>query len=521
MLILIGFAFIAGIFTVLSPCVLPVLPPLLAASASQGRLRPLGIILGLVISFSFFTLAFTAIVKSTGISANALRYFAISVITFFGLVMIFPSLSNWFARVTTPVGEAGQRLQQAGSGNGFVSGIFFGAALGLLWTPCAGPILAIITSLVATQMISWIAVWMTLAYSLGAALPLFLIAYGSSRLMTSSRFLSQHAERIRQGFGVVMLATALAITMHWDVMWQQRIGDIIPPAFFEDNALVQQEMKKWFEASHQGPVMAPDFSGITNWINSPPLTMQELHGKVVLVDFWTYSCINCLRTLPYLEKWYADYKDKGFVIVGVHTPEFEFEKDPSNVAEAVARLGVTYPVAQDNNYSTWIAYGNRYWPAHYLVDQKGRLRAVQYGEGGYVEMENQIRELLGLAPLNAEEPKRSERPLSPETYLGSARGGSELVTLKGPWNVEGERITSESSNSQIELTYVAKQVYLVLSGNSKMPIQVTLDGHPQPPVSVDVARKYDIVTAPYGQHQLVLTVPEGISAYAFTFGDEL
>lgn len=441
MLILLVFAFMAGVATVLSPCVLPVLPALLAVGSLKGKRRPIGVILGLIGSFAFFTLTLTAIVQATGLSANILRDIAIVVVFLFGLVMIFPVLSNWFAKIASPAADTGSNLESASGGSGFGSGLLLGAALGLLWTPCAGPILAAISALVATHHVSVGAVSMLIAYSLGAAIPLFLIVYGGQRVLKSTSFLSKHAEGIRQVFGCLMIATALAMAYHWDEYIQQKITESIPPLVVEDNAFVQTELARLrgVEPKEEAPKiqtgkavrlsdhgMAPNFEGITTWINSPPLTIHELHGKVVLIDFWTYSCINCLRTLPYIEKWYADYKDKGLVVVGVHTPEFEFEKDPKNVAAAVKRLGIEYPVAQDNNYGTWYAYQNNYWPAHYLIDQNGEIRFVHFGEGGYVETENAIRELLGMSTVSKPEPVPSRRPISPRDLSRDSARKPEL-----------------------------------------------------------------------------------------------
>ncbi len=202
----------------------------------------------------------------------------------------------------------------------------------------------------------------------------------------------------------------------------------------ENNAKVQQQLQKLRggQREDRGFGKAPELVGITGWINSSPLTMEELKGKVVLVDFWTYSCINCLRTLPYLEKWYADYKDQGLVIIGVHTPEFEFEKDPQNVAAAAKRLGVEYPIALDNKYQTWQAFHNNYWPAHYLIDQEGNIPDGAFGEGGYAATENEIRKLFGLSPIKIAEAPLLSMPLSPETYLGSARGRSYMLDQARP-----------------------------------------------------------------------------------------
>ncbi len=538
MLILILFAFLAGIVTVLSPCILPILPAILGAGTLQGKLRPIGIITGLVVSFSFFTLALTAIVHATGIPPNVLRYAAIVLIFLFGLVMLFPRLSNAFAQWTASIASIGQKIP---SKSGFWGGVIFGVALGLLWTPCAGPILASITTLVATRAITASAVILTLVYSLGAALPLFLIAYGSSRILRSSQYLSKHSEGIRQFFGAIMILLALVLAFHWEMLLEQKLIRYIPQSFVENNPRLDQELKKLRgETVSQGK--APELVGIVQWINSPPLTLEQLRGKVVLIDFWTYSCINCLRTIPYLEKWNDTYEDKGLVIIGVHTPEFEFEKDPMNVLKAATSLGIKYPIALDNNYETWTAFHNNYWPAHYLIDQEGNIRMVHYGEGAYVETENNIRSLLGLAPLAMQETEKVMRPLTPEIYLGMSRGTNytgeitlkfhqlvrysyksplrhDTVGLRGPWMAEREYVQSEGDETYIDLNFLAKKVYLVLAGESPIPLRVYLDGKLVKEIEIDSDRKYDIVTTTYGRHHLSVLVPQGIKAYTFTFGD--
>lgn len=536
MLLLLGFCFLAGIFTALSPCILPVLPAILASSVGQGRLRPLGTIVGLICSFSFFTLALTGIVHATGLSPNILRYVAIALIFFFGLVMVFPKLSNWFAKTTSPIANLGQQVQGTVPRPGFWGGIFFGLALGLLWTPCAGPILGAITTLVATGSINTMAILMTLAYSIGAGIPLLLFAYGSAKLVQTSHFLSSRSERIRQFFGVLMLLFALLLAFNWDMLLNEKLSRIFPEFLSEKKLSIPSQTKNLPENGK-----APELSGITGWINSPPLTLSELKGKVVLIDFWTYSCINCLRTLPYLKNWYHDYKNDGFVIIGVHAPEFAFERDYGNVKKAAKDLGIDYPIALDNNYDTWNAYDNHYWPAHFLIDQEGIIRMEHFGEGGYVETENAIRQLLNLPPLEMQEPTARTRPISPETYLGLSRGRSyamdlqngqtfnysytppledDQVGLKGLWRAEDEYIQAKSDNSYLDYNFLATRVYLVLAGSSKTFLEVYLDGKWYGTIDVDGDRKYDIVRTTYGRHQLSLKVPKGIKAYAFTFGDE-
>lgn len=582
MLILLFFAFLAGIVTVLSPCVLPVLPALLSAGAGKGHLRPIGIICGLVFSFTFFTLMLTAIIHLTGISPDFLRYIAIGLIALFGLLMIFPSLGEKFAEATSGIANLGQSVQKQSTlvGSGFWSGFILGVALGLVWTPCAGPILAAIITLVATSAVTWFTFLITFIYSLGAAIPMFLIIYGGQKIISSSKALSKHAEWIRRGFGILMILGALAIAFQYDVKFQQIAIQYVPLINIEDNASVKKELEKLRDASSSTSnkafvlpaeesllkretvlpkiILAPELVGITGWINTPPLTLEQLRGKVVLIDFWTYSCINCIRTLPYLKDWYAKYKDKGFVIVGVHTPEFEFEKNIENVRDAVKRFGLLYPIALDSNFKTWQNYNNRYWPSHYLVDQMGFIRSFHFGEGAYQETENDIRSLLGLAPLEVkEEPLVAHRPTTPETYLGLWRadryvsGNSmkpdvnvlysyketlkdDQVGLRGNWLVSSQKITSMGDISRIDLNFLASRVYLVMDSDKSQLVTVYLDDKPlekkyytqdmndKGQILVREPRKYDVVNLKndYGRHKLTLETPRGVSMYAFTFGDE-
>lgn len=581
MYILLFFSFLAGIVTVLSPCVLPVLPALLSAGGGKGHLRPLGIICGLIFSFTFFTLTLTAIVHLTGVSPDFLRYIAIALIVIFGLLMIFPTLGEKFSRATSGIANLGQSVQEKSKlfGSGFWSGFILGIALGLVWTPCAGPILATITTLVATSAVSWSTFLITLAYSLGAAIPMLLIIYGGKKIINSSKGLSQYAEWIRKGFGVLMILGALAIAFHYDVKFQQIAIEYVPLINIENNSIVKKELDKlrdFTSTSNKNFILpteesiikkeatlpkiaaAPELKGVTGWVNTDPFTLQQLRGKVILIDFWTYSCINCIRTFPYLKDWYAKYKDKGFVIVGVHTPEFEFEKNINNVKEAVQRFGIKYPVALDSDFKTWQNFNNRYWPAHYLIDQEGIVRSFHFGEGAYMETENDIRKLLGLSPLEIkEEITVSHRPITPETYLGSERGdryvsGNQIksdesvlynyqdplkdnqVGLRGHWLVSSQKITSMGEGSELDLNFLATRVYLVMDSDKPQLVTVYLDGKPlekkyytedmndKGQILVKEPRKYDVINLrnEYGRHKLSLQVPQGVSMYAFTFGDE-
>jgi len=575
-MILYLFTFLAGIVTVLSPCVLPVLPAILSASVTKERYRPLGIVIGLILSFSFFTLSLSYLVQLFGISANILRYIAIVVIALFGLVMLFPRLGNWFSQTTASVGELGSSIQShTPQRSGFIGGLFLGAALGLVWTPCAGPILTVVITLVATQEVTFQIILLTLLYSIGAGIPLFLIAYGGHRVLSAVPFLSRHAIGIKKCFGFLMILTAIGLFFNVEAYLQRITLDYMPITRIENNSQVQQELNKLRPSSPfseervaglrklQGSELphiaaSPEITGITEWINHTPLTMTQLRGKVVLIDFWTYSCINCIRTLPYLTSWYDKYKDKGLVIIGVHTPEFEFEKDFANVKKATERFHILYPVALDNHYKTWSAFSNRYWPAHYLVDQQGIVREVHFGEGGYLETENDIRTLLGLPPLVGEATQEIPlKPTTPETYLGSTRAShyqpsihlkqNEIATytykpplkndhvgLMGKWLVESERIIAQGNTSTLNLNFIATRVYLVMESKEPRQVTVFLDGAPlskqyytddmdaKGRILVNEARKYDVVNlkGDYGRHQLSLQTPEGVACYAFTFGDE-
>lgn len=569
MIILLIFSFLAGIVTVLSPCILPVLPILLSAGMAKGTSRPFGIVLGVIVSFTFFTLALKSLVDIAGINAEYLRFAAIFIIALFGLTMIFPWLGNLFARATTPIEEAGTKLQMQSQNikSGFASSFILGIALGLVWTPCAGPILAVIITLVAFNTVNTVIFLMTLFYSLGAAIPMFLIAYGGQRMVAASKGLSKYTETIRALFGLLMLCTAFVIFMNWDIMFAQKALMYIPNIDIENNPAVMERLgtisgnKTPYVNAESNPNLltnkgkAPELTGISQWLNSPPLTLKDLHGKAVLIDFWTYSCINCVRTLPYLTRWYETYKNKGFVIIGVHTPEFLFEKNPKNVEDAIKRFNIHYPVALDNNYGTWQAYSNVFWPAHYLIDQNGNIRQVHFGEGKYLETENAIRTLLKEPPLKKSEITSQFHATTPETYLGYQRAeryASDIrlkndqaaeyesrepltedhVSIKGLWLVEPEYIQSMRNDNMLELDFLASKVFLVLGGQSDEPLTILLDGKPLPQeyytrdmnskgqLFVKEPRMYSIIDLKdqYERHKLTLRVPKGIQAYVFTFG---
>src|SRR6478735_9519534 len=397
-LILLPIAFAAGIVTAVSPCVFPVLPILFAGGASGGRRRPYAIIAGLVTSFAVFTLIATWLLRQLHLPQDFLRNLSVGLLFLVAASLIFPQVGVWIER---PLARLSRRSPDSDLGGGFL----LGASLGLVFVPCGGPIIGAISANAARVHLGWQTVAITVAYALGAALPMLAIAALGQR---ATRRIRTNAQALRTGLGVVLALAALALVFNADTKLQTWFPDYTHALQgAERSSVARDELAK---LQHRGPSRfkaqpaankladygaAPDFTGISEWINSKPLTLRRLRGKVVLVDFWTYSCINCLRTLPHVKAWYHAYHDKGLVVIGVHTPEFAFEHVPSNVRSAVRRLGVTYPVALDNNYGTWNAFRNQYWPAKYLIDRSGHLRYYHFGEGSYDTTEARIRTLLG------------------------------------------------------------------------------------------------------------------------------
>ena len=416
MMLLIAVAFIAGLVTVLSPCILPILPVVLASSTG-GRRRPLALVAGLVVSFAAFTLVISQIVMRLGLSAGLLRLAAVILLGFLGLALVVPTLGahleRWLSRLP---GLA----PQGGSDAGWRGGLLTGATLGLLWAPCAGPILAAVTTLAATQRANLATVAVALAYAIGVGVPLLIIAYGGQAVIRRVPFFARHTLTIQKAFGVMMMVTAALIALNLDVTLSASAASLLPDDWsrrlsaIETSPQVTGELQALSgqtpgsrptpgDVSLRNYGMAPELAGISNWLNSGPLTLAGLRGKVVMIDFWTYSCINCIRTLPYVTQWYSTYKDQGFVIIGVHSPEFAFERDTDNVVQAMKRFGITYPVAQDNSFSTWQAYNNLYWPAKYIIDANGDLRYTHFGEGAYDETERVIQALLAEAGKTVQE----------------------------------------------------------------------------------------------------------------------
>jgi len=546
MLVLVGIAFVAGVVTAISPCVLPVLPIVFAGSATGEPRRPYAIVAGLVASFTAFTLAATALLSALGLPADLLRNIAIAVVLLVGLSLVWPRLGHLLERPFAALG----RRQPGEVGGGFLLGV----SLGLLFTPCAGPVIAAVSTVAATERFSVGAVLVTLAYALGAGVVLLGLAIAAQRGFALPS-LRARANVIRPVLGGLIVAVGLLMVFELDLRLQTRVpgytralqgleesaaaADAIDDLVGRERAAVEESM-----LADYGP--APEFREVTGWLNSQPLSLDGLRGKVVLVDFWTYSCINCLRTLPYLRSWDDAYRDDGLVIVGVHTPEFAFERDQGNVEAAVERLGVGYPVALDNDYGTWNAWANRYWPASYFIDRSGHVRFAHFGEGAYEEKESVIRDLLAEPGLGASvagevDAESAMGVETPETYLGYERleryYGGEIVPGReagyrlpeslppggvaygGRWTVEGERIVA-GSDAQLRLRYRARKVHLVL-GTSSGPktVEVSVDGKRLDAVRVTDDKLYTLASSfQLGDRVLDLRFDPGTEAYAFTFG---
>lgn len=543
MIILLVFAFLAGVVTILSPCILPILPIILSATVdSSGYRRPLGIVTGFVLSFTFFTLFLSSIVGYLGIPAEFLRTLSIAVLALFGLSLMTPRVQHLLEQLFSRLGAFTSRTTGR---SGFGGGVVIGLSLGLLWTPCVGPILASVISLALTGEVSGQAFLITLAYSVGTAIPMFGITLAGSHALQRVPWLVKNGQRVQRSFGVVMIATALAIFFNLDRSFQTYVLTKFPKygiglTSIEDNAAVQDELTRLDSspvpelergkpmppiARVKGPVAAELIPG-GEWFNSPPLTLSDQKGKVVLIDFWTYTCINCIRTLPYLKSWHSKYADQGLVIIGVHSPEFEFEKDANNVQQAIDDFGITYPVVQDNNFTTWRAYSNRYWPAKYLIDQDGYVRYTHIGEGDYDETEGAIRELLEEAGARVEgEVKNAgytNYARTPETYLGKARRQYNAdLNLIGDWHF-GQEYAVPSAGDALIYKYEAKSVYLVMRSKNGEPtkIKVLLDGVEHKEVVVTKDTLYTLIDLDTpGRHTLKLEFEDdNIELYAFTFG---
>jgi cytochrome c biogenesis protein CcdA/thiol-disulfide isomerase/thioredoxin len=593
MIVLLAFAVLAGAATAITPCVLPVLPALLSASGSGGRRRPLGVVCGLALTHTITIVGIASVVHGVGFADGTLRTLAIAVLLVFGLTLLVPAASHWVEDRMAVLSRFGPR----GRGDGFWSGLPVGGALGFVYAPCAGPILAAVISVSAARGTTGELVAVAVAYAAGSAVVLLAIALGGRRALERVRR-GPRGPVVQRAFGAVMVLTAVLMFANLDIRFQSALASDFPGFLtnptggiersraVEDRLAdlrgsskykaptspvkVDRPVRPAAGAALPGvqtpdlPVLgdAPEFQDTGRWFNSPPLTMRGLRGRVVLVDFWTYTCINCLRTLPYVKAWDERYRADGLTIVGVHTPEFAFEKLASNVQRAIDDEHLRYPVVQDNDFGTWNAFTNQGWPSKFLVDATGKVRYAHLGEGDYEETEAAIRTLLAEAGTRklgaAAKPEGTIESVgahaTPETYLGSARAqgfspvgptdgtrdyaaarGDELrqsvFSLGGRWRVDAESARAVR-DATITARVVGTAVYLVLSSEGDRPrrVEVRLDGKPISAadagadvrggaVTVRRQRLYSLVrVGAIEEHVLTLRLEPGVSGYAFTFG---
>ncbi len=574
MALLVVFAVLAGAGTAITPCVLPVLPALLSASATGGRRRPLGIILGLTVTFTVAIVGLASVIDGVGLADNFVRTLAVVVLIGFGAALVWPRLGDLVERPFTRLA----RLGPSGPGDGFRSGLLVGGALGFVYAPCAGPILAAVVSVAATQGASARLVAVAIGYGAGSAAVLLVYAYGGRRVLEPLRRAGR-GPALQRVLGTVMIVTAILIATDLDVRFQTALANDLPDFLtnpthgFERSHTVEDRLAslrgqpRFHAAASHGsgyPVLgtAPEIrGGGSHWINSPggrPLTLKGLRGHVVLIDFWTYTCINCLRTLPYVRAWDERYRRDGLTVIGVHTPEFGFEHDAGNVRRAVRRNHLHYPVVQDNDYAIWTAFGNEYWPAKYLIDARGKVRYTRFGEGAYGKTESAIRSLLAEAGsrrlgghASARAVKPSDAALTPETYLGAERAEGFAVppqpgtrrypvstrlekdqfALGGRWSVTGESATA-AEGARLDASIHARRVYIVLAhrGGPARHVRVLIDGHePRSDeagadlhggvVTVRGQRLYELLDLPRVEKRRITLLPErDVTGFAFTFG---
>ncbi|WP_397448844.1 cytochrome c biogenesis protein DipZ [Pseudomonas sp. NA-150] len=596
-MLLIILSYLGGVLTILSPCILPVLPFVFARSSEPFRRSGLPLLLGMALTFAgVATLA--AVGGGWVVQANQYgRWVAIVLMAFFGVTLLFPHLAD---RLTRPLVSMGDRLsnsaREAEGSSSVKSSFLLGIATGLLWAPCAGPILGLVLTGAALHGASVGTTLLLLAYAAGAATSLALALLVGGKLFTAMKRSLGAGEWVRRGLGAAMLCGVAAIALGLDTGLltkvstvatagiEQKLLDTLAPAAPQNTPVVAAApeaggamMKAALKGSAAEPMSLPvegtlpDLSGAVKWLNSPPLSAEQLKGKVVLIDFWTYSCINCLRALPYVNAWSKKYHDQGLVVIGVHAPEFAFERDANNVQKAVHDLGINYPVALDNDYAIWRGFNNQYWPAHYFIDAKGQIRHHHFGEGEYAESEKVIQQLLleagntnvskDVVTANAQGVMQSADNAemnSPETYLGYDRAenfaspGDQISDkshayqppkqpelnqwgLDGKWTAKPEQVTLDQANGRIVYRFHARDLHLVLGpGAEGKPVhfKVSIDGAaPGDSHGSDIAadgsgmvteqRLYQLVrqAGPVTDHTFTIEFMDpGVQAYAFTFG---
>ncbi|WP_158929406.1 cytochrome c biogenesis protein DipZ [Acidisphaera sp. S103] len=579
-------AYLGGVLTILSPCILPVLPFVFARSDQPFRRSGLPILAGMAITFAAVA-SLAAVGGGWVVEANYYgRLAAIVLMALFGITLLLPRLSE---RMTRPIVALGARLSQTAGNEGatFGSSLVLGVATGLLWAPCAGPILGLLLTGAALNGASLGTTFLLLAYAAGAATSLAVALLIGGKVFTAMKRSLGAGEWIRRGLGIAVLAGVVAIATGLDTGLLAQVSlastngveqALVDRLHATPNTPVMKAGPTMMMAAAQPPAASlpvegqlPSLAGAVDWLNSPPLTAESLRGHVVLVDFWTYSCINCLRTLPYVEAWAKKYHDEGLIVIGVHAPEFAFERNIDNVRAAVKRLGIDYPVAIDNNYAIWRGFNNEYWPAHYFIDADGRIRSHHFGEGDYAESEHVIQQLLreaghkdiasgtvSVAGKGVEAAADMTDVESPETYIGTDRaenfaspGGADQGqvhpytapatlalnrwALTGDWRVGGQDAVLTQPDGGITYRFHARDLHLVLGpapDGKPVKFQVLVDGHaPGDNHGVDTdadgngvinaQRLYQLVrlAGGIGDHTFEIRfLDPGATAYSFTFG---
>jgi cytochrome c biogenesis protein CcdA/thiol-disulfide isomerase/thioredoxin len=573
MMILALFAFLSGIVTILSPCILPVLPIILSGTVG-GKRKPLGVVVGFIVSFSLFTLALSALVQALSISVDTLRIVAIVIIITFGITLLIPKLQLALESMLSKFA----RTKGSSKRDGFFGGTMTGLSLGLVWTPCVGPIMASVISLAVSQQVDGGSVIIVAAYSLGTAIPMFAIMAGGRKLLNHFPKLTGKTKDIQRFFGIIMIVAGLMIGFGVDRSFQTLILEAFPNygtglTGFEQGEFVQKALND--RDSNDGEIdgfdwsISPDETEISNygrapeliakgpWLNTDqPFSMDELEGKVVLVDFWTYSCINCVRTIPHLRELYDKYEKYGLEIIAVHSPEFPFERNEDNVRKAIEELNISWPVVLDNDFSQWNAYNNRYWPAQFFIDGSGDIRYFHFGEGAYEEGEQVIRDLLeenGAELENSGALEVSDEGLSqrtPEIYLGYTRSKNfasaddfERDTLTsfekkeylepGEWSLDGEWIIRNDfieidGDGELELLFEGKDIFIVIEPkNEGSLISVEINGN-KPEDTADVingelkpnsSRLYHLASFGDSYEKILkLKISGHVRLFTFTFG---
>ena len=562
---------LGGLITGISPCILPVLPVIFLSGGAQSargtadapqasRWRPYLVIAGLVLSFSVFTLVGSLLLGLLGLPQDVLRWAGIVVLVLIGVGLIVPRFEELLEKPFSWIPRKDVGTERGGFALGF--------ALGAVYVPCAGPVLAAITVAGSTGRIGVETVVLTVSFAIGAALPLLVFALAGRRVAERVRTFRTHQRGIRIAGGVVMIALAAGLVLNLPQLLQRLVPDYT--SAFQDQLADSEEVTRALDlgglvndenaeldrctngaAELESCGTAPSLKGIEQWFNTEggaPVELAELRGRVVLVDFWAYSCINCQRSIPHVVAWDAAYRDAGLAVVGIHSPEYAFEKEPRNVEAGIAAFGIRYPVGLDNSLATWTNYRNRYWPAHYLIDAEGTVRHISFGEGNYAATEGLIRELLVQADPAVALPAATEQAddtpeagsTTPETFLGTTkqvnfageepyrrattafafpeRMSADAFALDGSWALDTQSIAPADAAARVRLSYTGREVRMVLGGTGS----VTIDDGSGEARRIEVSgvpRSYRLLaTDAAASGTLTVTVSAGVDAYSFTFG---